>query len=115
MTPEEGVSLNVELADWHKWWKHSGARELRRLLMEEWDPIGVRGIPEAADEYDGYLGPIASRLREEASAEEIARYLTDVEEERMGLVPSPATRPRNDALARRIRSWYSDAMAAQGA
>jgi len=61
------------------WWKRRGARELRRILMEEWDPIGVRRIPEAADEYDTYLGPLASRLREGAPAETIADYLSDVE------------------------------------
>ena len=33
------------------WWKRSGARELRQLFMDEWDPIHIRGVPEAADEY----------------------------------------------------------------
>jgi hypothetical protein len=33
---------------------------------------GVRGIPEAVDEYDSYLGPIAGRLREGKTADEIA-------------------------------------------
>ena len=75
----------VKLEDWHRWWKQTGARELRRILMEEWDPIGVRGFPEAADEYDGYLGPLAARLGEGASAEAIAEYLTEIEEDRMGL------------------------------
>jgi hypothetical protein len=32
------------------WWKRSGARELRQLFMDEWDPIHIRGVPEAADE-----------------------------------------------------------------
>jgi hypothetical protein len=30
----------------------------RDVLMREWDPIGVSGIPEAADEYDSDLGTI---------------------------------------------------------
>ena len=95
------------------WWKRSGARELRRILMEEWDPIGVRGVPEAADEYDAYLGQIGSRLRAGATAEDIAAFLTDVEEVRMGLGPSPAARSRNQALAARLRAWFADAMAAE--
>jgi integrase len=33
----------MDLADWQTWWKWRGARELRRILMDEWDPIGVRG------------------------------------------------------------------------
>jgi hypothetical protein len=89
------------------WWKRSGARELRQILMDEWDPIGVRGIPEAADEYDRYLGSVARQLREGAPPEEIGGYLTMVEEDWMGLGPSPGTRPRNEALAVRICAWYA--------
>jgi len=44
------------------WWKRKGQRELRALLMEEWDPIGVSGVAEAADEYDSYLLQLARRL-----------------------------------------------------
>jgi hypothetical protein len=103
----------MELADWHMWWKRSGAAELRRILMEEWDPIGVRGVPEAADEYDGYLPQIGSRLHDGASAKEIAAYLTWVEEDRMGLGRSAAARRRNKALAARLCDWYSEATAAE--
>ncbi len=28
---------------------------IRKILMEEWDPIGVSDIPEAQDEYDSYI------------------------------------------------------------
>jgi hypothetical protein len=35
---------------------HDGARGLRRVLMDEWDPIGVAHSVEAQDEYDTYLG-----------------------------------------------------------
>ena len=31
-------------------------RAIRAALMQHWDPIGVADIPEAADEYDSYLG-----------------------------------------------------------
>jgi hypothetical protein len=80
--------------------------------MDEWDPIGVRGIPEAADEYDGYLGPLASRLREGASVDAVAEYLTEVEEDRMGLGESFAGRERNEALAARLLGWYGQEMSA---
>jgi hypothetical protein len=97
----------MDLADWHMWWKRRGAAELRRILMEEWDPIRVRGAPRAADEYDGYLAPLASRLREGASAEAVAEYLTEIEEDRMGLGESAAARERNQAFAARLLTWYS--------
>jgi hypothetical protein len=95
------------------WWKRSGARELRQRLIEEWDPIHVRGVPEAADEYDTYLGQIASRLREGATAEDVAAFLNDVEEVQMGLGASAAARRRNQALAARLLSWYEEATAAE--
>ena len=56
--------------------KRRGGAGVRRLLMEKWDPIGVAGVPEAADEYDTYVGQVGRRLREGATAEEIAAYLT---------------------------------------
>ena len=69
--------------------------------------IEVRDVPEAADEYDSYLGPIGARLRECEGADEIARYLTEVEEERMGLGVSEAARTRNAALAKRLIDWHA--------
>jgi hypothetical protein len=53
--------------------------------MEAWDPIGVADTPEAADEYDSYLGPIGAQLREGATVTEIESYLRHVRETLMGL------------------------------
>lgn len=58
---------------------------IRRILMAEWDPIGVNDTPEAADEYDGYIGPLLDLLNARASSDEVAQYLRTVEIERMGL------------------------------
>jgi hypothetical protein len=111
MTPElrtaNGYLHAVELSAWHMWWKRSGAAQLRSIVVEEWDPIGVRGVPEAADEYDSYLGQIGERLREGKTADEIAGYLTEVEEVRMGLGFSEAARNRNAALGRRLIDWHA--------
>jgi hypothetical protein len=76
--------------------------------MEEWDPIGVRGVPEATDEYDSYLGQIGKRLREAQGADEIAAFLTDLEEVRMGLGVSDAARKRNIVLAQRLVDWHTE-------
>jgi hypothetical protein len=53
----------MDLSDWHLWYKRRGGRELRTLLMDRWDPIGVRGVPEAITEYDSYASRIAGSLR----------------------------------------------------
>jgi hypothetical protein len=54
---------------------------LREVLNKDWDPIG--GCPQ--DEYDGYMGKIASMLRDNASDEEILAYFKWAEVENMGL------------------------------
>jgi hypothetical protein len=100
----------MKLEDWHRWWKRTGAQRTAPNPHEEWDPTGVRGVPEAADE-DGYLGSLAARLREGASAEVIADYLTEVEEDRMGLGESAISLKWNQALAARLRTWHDRAMA----
>jgi hypothetical protein len=60
--------------------------EIRRILMSKWDPIGVSDVPEAADEYDMYIGAIYGMLDRNATDAEIAEYLLSVETGRMGLV-----------------------------
>jgi hypothetical protein len=97
----------VELAEWHMWWKQRGARGLRGLLLREWDPIGVGDAPEAADEYDSYLGQIAERLRSGTSAEDLAAYLNVLSGEPMGLDPNPDA---NLHAARKIVEWYANEM-----
>ena len=49
--------------------------EIRGFLMSTWDPIGVSDVPEAADEYDMYIGDICGLLKRHATAAEITRYL----------------------------------------
>lgn len=98
----------MDLARWHMWWKRSGAHELRALLMEAWDPIGVAGIPEAADEYDSYIGPVARLLREDRRVGEIASYLHHVRTSVMGLDGSPEMDERDREVATRLVAWYED-------
>jgi len=58
---------------------------IRSALLQEWDPIGVKTIPEASDEYDSYAGTICQILMERCSEEEIFHYLWKLETEHMGL------------------------------
>ncbi len=41
----------------------------RRILTSEWDPIGVNDTLEAANEYDGYIGPLPDLLNAKASSD----------------------------------------------
>lgn len=59
------------------------------VLHYIWDPIGVSGVPQARDEYHGYLPHVFSLVRNGANDEIIAVYLGELVRERMGL---PASR-----------------------
>jgi hypothetical protein len=58
---------------------------IRHVLMDVWDPIGVKGEPNAQDEYDGYLGGVYELLVTGASDERIEDHLWRIVTERMGL------------------------------
>jgi hypothetical protein len=92
----------METADYERWWRERGADELRELLYEEWDPIGLKRLAEdSSDEYEAYAGQLARRLRAGASEEEVAALLQAFRVE-MGLEPGGL----DLATARRIREWY---------
>ncbi|WP_116964866.1 hypothetical protein [Fastidiosibacter lacustris] len=58
---------------------------IQKLLIEEWDPIGVVDIPEAQDEYDSYVPGIYNMLISRKSKHDIFEYLWWLETEHMGL------------------------------
>ncbi len=69
---------------------------VRQVLMDEWDPIGVKDIPEALDEYDTYVGRIYVMLMDEkASKQSMATYLYNVATNHMGISPSPLLMERS--------------------
>ena len=60
-------------------------REIYEIFMNDWDPIGVNGVLEAKDEYDGYILGAYKLLMSGASEEKIRFYLSHIESDRMGL------------------------------
>ncbi len=78
-------------------------RMVKVVLHCVWDPIGVRGIAEAADEYDSYAEPLLELLELGSPADELAAYLTAVESERMGLA---AHRGKNEDVAALLRELH---------
>lgn len=58
---------------------------IRKILMEDWDPIGVANIEGTEDEYDGYIADLQSLLDKNATLGDIADYLYQIETEHMGL------------------------------
>ena len=88
------------------WWKAAGHRGLCQQLMLWWDPIGVKDVPEAQGEYNGYAGRLGRMLREGQSEERIAAFLGQAESG-MGMAP----RPEFDAfVAAKLLGWFAEAM-----
>lgn len=55
------------------------------MLLTRWDPIGVRDVPEAQDEYDSYVFDVYELLVSGASEQDIVDHLYRVERLNMGL------------------------------
>lgn len=88
---------------YERWWREQGDRELRELLLREWDPIGISNLADSQlDEYEHYAGQLARRLRAGADEAEIAAVLEGFRAD-MGLEPSDEL-PLG--VARSIRDWY---------
>jgi hypothetical protein len=59
--------------------------EIRHVLLDVWDPIGVKDEPNAQDEYDGYVGLISDSLSRGATNEQLADRLLYFVNDRMDL------------------------------
>lgn len=62
--------------------------EIRRVLLQIWDPIGVKHVAQAQDEYDSYIGDIHDLLIAGAANEVIEAHLLGIVTDRMGLPAS---------------------------
>ena len=65
-------------------------RRTDEVLHYIWDPIGVAGVPQARDEYHSYLPQVFALLKNGASKDAIASYLTQITTESIGLNPNPS-------------------------
>lgn len=84
---------------------------LRDIGWKLWDPIGLlppnvnwtdEECHSYSDEYDTYLLGAAGKLRNGASQESVVAYLTEIEEDHMGLGHSPGAGDRLKAVVAAI-------------
>ncbi|WP_228200228.1 hypothetical protein [Acinetobacter tianfuensis] len=52
---------------------------IHKILLKEWDPLGISARPAMRDEYDEYLPKIFMYIQQDASESEIFEYLWRVE------------------------------------
>jgi len=85
--------------------------KIRRVLMDEWDPIGVNDLPEAADEYDRYIGGIYGLIQRNASERDISAHLRSLEIDEMGMVDAQGSpllaEQKRDGVASSLRRLFS--------
>ena len=72
---------------------------IKNVLMQDWDPIGIQEIPEAQDEYDTYVPKIYSMLISRKPIDEVLEYLIWLEGEHMGLT---VNRQRTQFIAEKL-------------
>ena len=60
------------------------AHQIKQILLQEWDPVEIKNIQQAQDEYDSYLAHITQLLQSQASQSAIALALVQAEVD-MGL------------------------------
>jgi hypothetical protein len=66
------------------------SRRVGEILHYMWDPIGIRSVPEARNEYESYVPQVISLLDRGASESEIKEYLTSISTETIGLSATDA-------------------------
>ncbi len=55
-------------------------KRIRTILVKDWDPLGVSDNQHLTDEYDAYIPGILRLLDNHCPADQLERYLLDIEE-----------------------------------
>ena len=77
--------------------------EIRSVLLQTWDPIGIQNEPNAKDEYDGYVEGIYRLLSKGASDDELATHLWLIVTDRMGFSADKLAQEETVKELRKIR------------
>jgi len=78
-------------------------KSVRKILMEDWDPIGVGDDVNTKDEYDSYAFDIYRMLEDKKLPDELVKYLLWAEQDRMGLQPN---RPQAQKVVAKLVALY---------
>jgi len=71
--------------------------EVQRILLHEWDPIGVADMEGAEDEYDGYVPGVLGVISRGGDEAAVVAFLRGIERERMELPDLPPDRAQRAA------------------
>ena len=65
------------------------SKEVRTILLKEWDPLGIGDNANLADEHDDYIPGILHLLDAHCTSDQLEQYLRNIEE-KWELTPDPA-------------------------
>jgi hypothetical protein len=77
--------------------------DIRQVLLQVWDPIGIQDEPNAQDEYDLYVDGIYGLLLRGATDKEITNHLWRIIEERIEIHPQSGATERTIQALRAIQ------------
>jgi CubicO group peptidase (beta-lactamase class C family) len=80
-------------------------RRVDEVLHYLWDPIGISDVPEARDEYHGYLPHVFSLLVRKVSPQELTDFLDHTATQTMGLNDTPRGRERSKEVVEILEKW----------
>jgi hypothetical protein len=80
-------------------------QRIDEVLHYIWDPLGVKNVPEARDEYSSYVGTVVRMVVDGRSVQDIADYLISVEIEAMGLDPVRDPSGRHIEISKLLLDW----------
>ncbi|WP_213993554.1 hypothetical protein [Sodalis sp. dw_96] len=61
------------------------SQQVKTILLNDWDPIGIKDLPEANDEYDDYVFTVCEMISEGKHESDFYDFLFWVESERICL------------------------------
>ena len=94
--------MPVDYLEWLRWWRRRWRDEREAILLERWDPLGVRDDPEQPDAYARWAVRIGIRLRQGVSADEISEFLASANRQ----LGARVNACQMTATAMEIRRWY---------
>jgi len=75
------------------------------VLFYIWDPIGVKDVPEARDEYENYASHVFSLLNRNAGESVISTFLLKTETATMGLSKSARAERHVQKVAKLLEEY----------
>jgi hypothetical protein len=79
----------------------SEIHRIRRILLHDWDPIGISRYENASDEYDRYADHVFAMTQSGADMREVSSYLYDIATNYIGL-DYPGLLEKSELAARAI-------------